>query len=301
MEEITWTKVMIKRPDGTVSELRNAQFIPAFYMIPKGILDKCGAELNSVPRSFAELMCDWDALSIVESDLFVLCIEDCYAYMVWPFLCPDVPYMEIFSGYDPLWKLAHSAPIWIKELEYSEILPSIKQMHEHREMYSRPLNASEDEVEIYMNFIVPNAVKRHNLGPVIDAVKEMRCFEDFDYRDSNQKTDFYRKWYHSRTQKAEFSLEGFQEQCRETYDDIEWEIPDPISSFEEELDVKIDVNRFLSTIDDKDKQILQMKAEGYTNQEIADRLGYKTHSAIIKRMRKLGENYQKFSGLNFGF
>ena len=51
----------------------------------------------------------------------------------------------------------------------------------------------------------------------------------------------------------------------------------------------------------KDKQILQMRAEGYTNQEIADRLGYKTHSAVVKRIKKLGKMYQEYSGLNFGF
>ena len=134
MGKISRIKLMITRPDGTVSELRNAQFIPAFYLIPMSILEKCGAVLNSIPRTFVELMCDWEALKIVESDLFRLCIADCYAYMVWPFLCPEIKYMEMFSGNDPIWRLAHCAPIWINELEKSEILPTIRQMHEHRAM-----------------------------------------------------------------------------------------------------------------------------------------------------------------------
>ena len=92
-----------------------------------------------------------------------------------------------------------------------------------------------------------------------------------------------------------------QEQCKQYYDDIDWEVPDPISSFEEEVEVRVDVNKFLSTLEDKDKQILQMRAEGYTAQEIADRLGYKTHSVVVKRIKKLGNQYQEFSGLNFGF
>ena len=300
MEKIPRIKVMITRPDGTVSELRNAQFIPAFYLIPMSILEKCGVVLNSIPRTFVELMCDWDALKIVESDQFRLCIVDCYAYMVWPFLYPEIKYMEMFSGDDPIWRLAHCAPIWINELEKSEILPTFRQMHEHRHMYTTPLYASDEDVEIYMNFIVPNAVRRHNLGPIIEVVKDMRCFEDYNYQKSNQKKDFYRKWYHTRTQKAEFSLEGFKERYRRYYDGAEWDVPDPISSFEEEIEEKVDVDRFLSTIEDKDKQILQMRAEGYTNQEIADRLGYKTHSAIVKRIKKLGRMYQDFSGLNFG-
>ena len=124
-------KVKIRRRDGTVSELRNSHFIPAFFMIPESIIAKCGAEIRSLPRAYYDLMGSWDALSIVESDLFRLCIMDAYAYMVWPYLCPEIPYMEILSGYDPVWRLAHCAPIWIKELEYSGIIPNVHQMHEY--------------------------------------------------------------------------------------------------------------------------------------------------------------------------
>ena len=301
MQKTNIQRIRIEVPGGAVLRFRNAEFIPAFYFIPESFLLKCGQELCSIPRDFNQLMVNQDAIRLVASDLFLECIVDCYAYMVWPFLYPEIKYMEMFSGDDPIWRLAHCAPIWINELEKSEILPTFRQMHEHRHMYTTPLYASDEDVEIYMNFIVPNAVRRHNLGPIIEVVKDMRCFEDYNYQKSNQKKDFYRKWYHTRTQKAEFSLEGFKERYRRYYDGAEWDVPDPISSFEEEIEEKVDVDRFLSTIEDKDKQILQMRAEGYTNQEIADRLGYKTHSAIVKRIKKLGRMYQDFSGLNFGF
>ncbi|MCR5402785.1 MAG: hypothetical protein K6E91_03080 [Butyrivibrio sp.] len=135
----------------------------------------------------------------------------------------------------------------------------------------------------------------------IDAAKETRCFEDFDFRESRQKIDFYRKWYHTRSKKAEFSLEGYKEHLMEVYDDDGWEVPDPVSSFEDEVIENVDVQRFLSTLPEKDKTILQMRQDGYTLQEIADKLDYKTHSAVLKRIKCIGRKYEKYSGLNFGF
>ena len=141
--------------------------------------------------------------------------------------------------------------------------------------------------------------QRHPAG--MNAEKEYRCFEDFDYRDSNQKIDFYRKWYHTRSKKAEFSLEGYKEYLMEAYDDDGWEVPDPVSDFEDEVVENVDVQRFMATLSEKDRNILQLRQDGYTLQEIADKLEYKTHSAVLKRINKIGRQYEKYSGLSFGF
>ena len=301
MQELNIHRIKIEVPGGALLEFRNAQFIPAFYLIPESYLLKCGQELRSIPRDFNQLIVDENAIGMVTSDLFTECIIDCYAYMVWPYLCPDIPYIEILSGDSPAWRIAHAASIWVDELIRTGLLPTFDTLfHKPKEnLYFGYV--PEEEVSLYMSIIVPSAVKRHDLQVILDAEKEFRCFEDFDYRESNQKIDFIRKWYHTRTKHPQISLEGYQEHLKTYYDDIEWEIPNPISSFEEEVELRVDVNKFLSTLEDKDKQILQMRAEGYTNQEIADRLGYKTHSAVVKRIKKLGKMYQDFSGLNFGF
>lgn len=78
--------ILLKRRNGEITPFRNADFIPAFYFIPKSILDRCGSELNSIPRNPYKLLHDWDAIAMVESDLFLLAIIDAYAFMVWPFM-----------------------------------------------------------------------------------------------------------------------------------------------------------------------------------------------------------------------
>lgn len=101
--------ILLKRRNGEITLFRNANFIPAFYFIPKSILDKCGSELNSIPRNPRKLLQSWDAIAMVESDLFLLAIIDAYAYMVWPFMGLGAK-REIYSGYEPSWIFAHAAP-----------------------------------------------------------------------------------------------------------------------------------------------------------------------------------------------
>ncbi len=39
-----------------------------------------------------------------------------------------------------------------------------------------------------------------------------------------------------------------------------------------------------------------MREKGYTHAEIAQRLGYKTHSAVTKRLKAMREKYDEFCG-----
>lgn len=64
--------ILLKRKNGEITPFRNADFIPAFYFIPKSILDKCGSELNSIPRNPKKLLQSWDRIAMVESNLFLL-------------------------------------------------------------------------------------------------------------------------------------------------------------------------------------------------------------------------------------
>lgn len=41
--------------------------------------------------------------------------------------------------------------------------------------------------------------------------------------------------------------------------------------------------------------------EGVTLEEIAQQLGYKTHSAVLERIRKIGQAYEAFADVDYGF
>lgn len=290
--------VEVRMADGSIRVMNHAELLPLYYLIPEEILSKCGVELNRIERILSVLLSDPVAMDIVESDLFWLCIMDCYAYMAWFYLCPDIPFKEIFSVNEPSWRLAQAVQIWINEIFELDLIPTFKEYCVNTNIFISypPIEVVSD----IMYTAVTSAVKRYNLQPIIDTAKEYRCFEDFDDRNSNQKIDFIRKWYHTRTKHPQVSFEGYQEWYRESYDD-EFEIEDPISSFEDEVVENVDVERFLSKLDEKDKQILQLRQDGYTYKEIAEKVGFKTHSAVGKRINKIGRMYENYSGLNFGF
>ena len=119
---------------------------------------------------------------------------------------------------------------------------------------------------------------------------EYRCFEDFDYRKSRQKIDFYRKWYHTRAKISVESLDESKEKYAENTDGMEWDIPDDSVNVESTVLEPIAVSK-----------ILTMRMDDVTLEKIAEELGFKTHSAIHKRIRKIGLAYEKFSGEDLGF
>ncbi len=57
----------------------------------------------------------------------------------------------------------------------------------------------------------------------------------------------------------------------------------------------------METLTEKDKEILRLRMAGVTLEEIAEQLGYKTHSAALKRIRKIGHAYEKFADVDYGF
>lgn len=289
----------LKRRDGSVTPFRNSEYIPFYYFIPKNILQKCGTELNSIPRNPRKIFTNRIACEFIESDLFKLLIIDATAYMVWPYMGFS-EYMEIYSGYDPAWIFAHAPGYWIKELMDEGIIPTANELYQN---YNEDLGfVSEEEIDIYLRHIVPKVMKKHNMKAVIDIAKEFRCFEDFDYRNSRQKIDHYRKWYHTRAKNVTVeSLEEIKERYAENNDGMDWDIADDRNDMNRTVLEPMAVSGFLASLDEKDRQILTMRMEGITLEKIAEKLGFKTHSAVHKRIRKIGLAYEKFSGEDFGF
>ena len=289
---------VMRMNNGTPSPMRNAEFIPVYYFIPRRILEACGAELNSLPRNPQKILRSKAACDLIESDLFRLLIVDAVAYMVWPYM-GFTEYMEVYSGHDPAWRLAHCPEIWVQELTDGGILPSA-------EFLLRNANeefgyVSEDEIDSVLRFIVPQAMERYHIGEVIQVAQECRCFEDFDFRKSSQKTDFIRQWYHTRTRHPQISLEAYRENYAENHNGQEWDMPDSSQDVQETVTSQATVEQFKTTLSEKDMAILELRMQGYTLEEIAEKLGYKNHSGVLKRIRKIGLAYETFTGEDLGF
>ena len=289
---------VIRMKNGTPAPMRNAEFIPVYYFIPRRILVACGAELNALPRNPQKILRNKATCDLIESDLFRLLIVDAVAYMVWPYM-GFTEYMEVYSGDDPAWRLAHCPEIWVQELIDQGILPTA-------ESFLRQANEEfgyvpEEEIDAVLRVIVPQAMERHHINEVIQIAQEYRCFEDFDFRKSNQKTDFIRQWYHTRTKHSQISLEAYRENYAENHDGQELDLPDLSQDMQEAVVSRATVEQFKTTLSEKDMAILELRMQGYTLEEIAEKLGYQNHSGVLKRIRKIGLAYEAFTGEDLGF
>ena len=69
----------------------------------------------------------------------------------------------------------------------------------------------------------------------------------------------------------------------------------PRSDFENSVISEMQITSFAeSTITEKDREILKLRMEGYTEQEIAAKVGYKTASAVHKRIAKIADAYEDY-------
>ncbi|RGD42464.1 hypothetical protein DW093_09470 [Erysipelotrichaceae bacterium AM07-12] len=118
---------------------------------------------------------------------------------------------------------------------------------------------------------------------------------------ADKKIDFYRKWYHTRAKISVESLDELKDKYAENTDGMEWDIPDDSVNVEITVLEPIVVSKFLDTLSETDRKILTMRMDDVTLEKIAEELGFKTHSAIHKRIRKIGLAYEKFSGKDLGF
>ena len=61
-----------------------------------------------------------------------------------------------------------------------------------------------------------------------------------------------------------------------------------------ESELKTLIKEFLQTRDSIDRKIYRMREKDMTHEEIAEALGYKTHSAVTKRLEKLRNGLKEY-------
>ena len=143
-------------------------------------------------------------------------------------------------------------------------------------------------------------VAEQNWQPMIDEVWKNRQMEDYSERKSTNKRDFVNKWYCSWNGKKPVFLDEAVKSDVELSEDLLIEMPAPREEFETTILAEDKVDSFTATLTEKDKQILQMRMDGCTLEQIAVFFGYKTPSAIYKRIQKIATAYEDFVSREYG-
>ncbi len=117
-----------------------------------------------------------------------------------------------------------------------------------------------------------------------------------DFNDSvcenHDKINFLKRWTHSDTQLgAALSLEEVMASNMDAVENAS-DFFSPAESTEEAyMELR---NGFLATLSEDDRVIFIMRENGKTQKEIAEALGYKTHSAVTKRLQAMREQFEMY-------
>lgn len=117
-------------------------------------------------------------------------------------------------------------------------------------------------------------------GELASIVQSVPAHEDFSQKQQNfPAADFDRKWNHSR---AKVTVESVDE------------IDEQIAYAEDVSEIVFANERFTNfwgSLSEDDKTILMYAMNNMTQAEIAEKMGYKTHSAVGKRLAKLKQKF----------
>ena len=262
------------------------RYLPMVYFLPEAYITCCPT-LRKLPRNLREIMQSPELIAIIKSEQFINEIADATSALAFPHF-GFRGWKEDYTGFCPVWKLSYSLPLWcrlVEEVTGWGLTALLSRPFEE----DVPLFES-DYVKEVMAIVVKRGIVEQNWQPILDVVKKLPCEEDFEIRRSRVRIYFERKWYRTRTKIKIVSLE----KC----------LADPTHLLHRKAvntnDISVDVEsadyweRFKARLSERDKEILVMRANGYPYEEIAEELGYKNHSGVLKRMRHIRAVYEKY-------
>lgn len=270
-----------------ISRDSNFVYLPLMYFLPEHIIAKFST-LKELPRKFREILYSPPMTEIVNSEQFLNEIMDSGAGMVFPHF-GFRGWKEHYTGDNPVWQLSYAIPLWCQLLE-KEIGWNLQALINIPSKEEIPFFTKEYSKEV-MGKVVQRAIHEQGWQPILDVVRQMPCDEDFEKWDTYQRRDFDRYWYHTRSKHVKMiSLE----ECMKDEENGIHELEDPTLAFEDGIVGKIYLEQFMATLSERDLEILELRAQGFPYEKIAERMGYKNHSGVIKRVNKITKAFIKF-------
>ncbi len=263
------------------------RYLPLVYILPYDLLVRCPT-LRRLPRNMGALNASPEWGKVILSEQFLNEVMDAVASLTFPYFGFG-GWKEHYTGWCPVWRLSYSLPLWAKGIERLTGW-GVQSLFNLPPGFEIPFFDPE-EVKGAIKLVVEQAIEEQGWGPMLEVIRQMPCDEDFEPFNTNVRKDFLRKWYHTRSKRVQtVSLEA----CLEDEDSGIHAIADPAVDFTAQVEGEDFFQRFKSMLSEKDMAILEFRAAGYGYQEIADKLGYKTHSAVVKRMEAIKKQFIQY-------
>jgi hypothetical protein len=201
---------------------------------------------------------------------------DIWAWMMWQAFGIRGGF-DSYSINDPFVRIAVNLPLWVAvAAELGLTTDKLASMPEGTEL---PFLSTREAAHYCGAFAkrLWNSPNLH-LPEILKIVETHRSHDDYSSRYSNIKIDFHRHYYHTRSKWAK--TEPLEDETDDT--SMYGHIPNEFAEVERQMWL----DSFCERLNAQDAKILRLLDQGYTQQEIADLLGYANHSGVNKRINK---------------
>ena len=142
--------------------------------------------------------------------------------------------------------------------------------------------------------LIETVMQGQQVPQIFGISRKVPQHEDFTEKLSQDKINFYNKWTHAKTKLGSPLL--FSELSEDESTGIEGARNFFDNNPAEEQRYKFLREEFAKNLNSTDREIYYLAEQGYKQKEIAKRLGYKTHSAVSKRMKIMNKDFKEFLG-----
>ena len=154
-------------------------------------------------------------------------------------------------------------------------------------------------VDVFYETMMELLMKSQGIPAVIGITSDVhnQTHQDFPAGENFDKIDFQRAFYHTRTEiDTILSLDEFQENDYDTWESAKsvFELTDDeFDPAAEDKKEQLIWNAYYQVLDNVEREILELRVKKFTNEDIAKQLGYKTQSAISKRLAKMRKKFDE--------
>jgi len=265
---------------------KELRYLPLFYLIPDEMLIK--RKLADFPRDPNIVLMSEHWRAVYNSKQFQVMVLDTWGWMMWQ--CLGIRGgVDNYSKNDPFVKMVFYLPMWaslVAEMGITtDYLASLAPGTEVPPITMEQAAMNCDQIA--KQFWHHPALKAKE---VWEVVKTHRCHKDYSNQMSHVKMDFHRQYYHTRAKTktvpiiGEYGENGEEEVIYAPYTPNEYA----------EVETKIWFQGFLGLLNEKDRQIVSLLEQGYTQEEIGAMLGYSNHSGVTKRIKYIRGLFEKF-------
>ncbi|SCF16278.1 hypothetical protein GA0070216_105409 [Micromonospora matsumotoense] len=285
------------------TESRYHEYAPLFHLLSRAAVQRHGLPL--LKRGQWPFVTQLENIDDYLPSDFRDRLARAWAGTVWRHLMPQ-PQSGItkFTKDDPIRILAHELDFWLPPVtqvleDYlrefpvvnNDIVPGPVPLEDGSVLSGATtanprtggdLWCGEEEAAEAVRRTVGAADATGRLRGILDAVRSHRCEDDFSPLWSGAREDFERKLYHKRAK--------LQVRFVELSDTI------PVHGPETEVVDQLLIGNFLALLDTRDRTIVVLLRSGFTKlTEVAETMGYRTHSAVSKRMDHILKRAARFA------